>query len=215
MALRVNLLHEEILEQRQRQRDPLKIGIMILIGFGALMFLYYMWNAYRTLEIRGRLSSVQKEWSSLEPRAAQAKKRSDELNNIINTTRVLDARIDNRFFWAPLLSRIAQCVAPNAQLTSFEGAMDEKQDVILTIEGVDGAREPRAAAEDLRQLLLEQLGKDYENVTIQFTALEDLDTTVNINGVAMPMARYALKCSFHQKEKKSPPVSGERHKTKS
>jgi hypothetical protein len=215
MALCVNLLHEEILEQRQRQRDPLKIGVMILVGFGVLMFLYYMWSAYRTLEIRGRLSSVQKEWSSLEPKAAKAKKRAEELNGTINTTRVLDDRINNRFFWAPLLSRVAQCVAPNAQLTSFEGVIDEKQNIIVTIEGVDGAREPRAAAEDLRQLLLEQLGKVYDDVTIQFTALEDLDTTVDINGAAMPMARYALKCSFHQKEKKNLPVSAEHHKTKS
>jgi hypothetical protein len=39
MALHLNLLHEEILEQRQRQRDPLKIGMMVLAGFGAFLFL--------------------------------------------------------------------------------------------------------------------------------------------------------------------------------
>ena len=57
MALHLNLLHEEISEQRQRQRDPLKIGMMVLAGIGAVLFLYYMWNAYRTLEIKGRLSA--------------------------------------------------------------------------------------------------------------------------------------------------------------
>ena len=36
MALHLNLLHEEISEQRQRQRDPLKIGMMVLGGLGAL-----------------------------------------------------------------------------------------------------------------------------------------------------------------------------------
>jgi len=45
MALQLNLLHEQILEQRQRQRDPLKIGMMVLMGIGALLFLYYGWNA--------------------------------------------------------------------------------------------------------------------------------------------------------------------------
>ena len=30
MALHLNLLHEEISEQRQRQRDPLKIGMMVI-----------------------------------------------------------------------------------------------------------------------------------------------------------------------------------------
>src|SRR4051812_12120185 len=101
MALHLNLLHEEISEQRQRQRDPLKIGAMILIGFGVLMFLYYMWNAYRTLEIKGRLSVVEREWAKVEPNVTAAQKRSTELENIIKTTRVLDEYVENRFFWAP------------------------------------------------------------------------------------------------------------------
>ncbi len=42
MALHLNLLHEEILEQRQRQRDPLKIGMMVLGALGALMLAYYL-----------------------------------------------------------------------------------------------------------------------------------------------------------------------------
>ena len=50
MALHLNLLHEEIAEQRQRQRDPLKIGIRVLFVLGALMVAYYLWNAYKVLE---------------------------------------------------------------------------------------------------------------------------------------------------------------------
>jgi hypothetical protein len=40
MALHLNLLHEEILEQRQRHRDPLKIGILVLVSCGVLLFFY-------------------------------------------------------------------------------------------------------------------------------------------------------------------------------
>ena len=58
MALHLNLLHEEILQQRQRQRDPLKIGMLVLSSCGALLFLYYAWNAYQTLEIKAKLTSV-------------------------------------------------------------------------------------------------------------------------------------------------------------
>ena len=75
MALHLNLLHEEIQEQRQRQRDPLKIGMMVLAGFGALLFLYYIWNAYRTLEIKSRFTAVDREWSKIEPKVTAAKKR--------------------------------------------------------------------------------------------------------------------------------------------
>src|SRR5437868_11509844 len=121
MALHLNLLHEQILEQRQRQRDPLKLGMIALIGAGALLFLYYTWNAYQTLAIKARLSAVEREWVKIEPKLTAAQKRSSELNNIIKTTSVLDDYIEHRFFWGPFLAKIARCVAPNTQLTSLEG----------------------------------------------------------------------------------------------
>src|SRR6202162_6113077 len=165
MALHLNLLHEEILEQRQRQRDPLKIGILVLASCGALLFLYYAWNAYQVFEIKAKLSGVEAEWKKLEPRVTQAQKRSAELTNMINTTRVLDDYIDNRFFWAPFLEKLSRCVAPNAPLTSIEGAvLEEDKGVAITVEGVAAAREARAAAEDLRQMLIEQLSKSYHDV---------------------------------------------------
>src|SRR5438445_91904 len=106
MALHLNLFHEEILEQRQRKQDTLKIG--------------------------------------------------------------------SRFYWGSFLDRVARCVAPNSQLTSIEGSMEESKGVSVSIEGVAAGREPRSAAEDLRQLLIEQLAKSYTDVKVEFKALEDL-----------------------------------------
>jgi len=213
MALHLNLLHEEISEQRQRQRDPLKIGTMILVGIGALFFLYYIWNAYRTLEIKSRLSSVQAEWAKLEPKILAAQKKSAELNSTISTTRVLDDMIANRFYWGPFLDRIARCVAPNIQLTGIEGGIGDEKGVHISIEGVAAGREPRAAAEDLRQLILEQLGKAYTDVKIEFKTLEDLETVVNVAGVNMPMARFVLALNFNpQKASESPTPAPTRKK---
>jgi hypothetical protein len=198
MGLHLNLLHEEIQQQRDRQRDPLKIGMMVLGGFGALLFLYYGWNAYRTLEIKSRFAAVDREWTKIEPSVTAAKKRADELNEIIKTTRVLDEYIDNRFFWGPLLQRIARCVAPNAQLTSIQGTLlDDNKSIGVSIEGVAAGREPRAVAEDLRQMLLEQLAQSYGEVKIEFKALEDLDTIINISGSNMAMAHYVLTVTFN------------------
>ena len=196
MALHLNLLHEEILEQRQRQRDPLKIGMMVLCALGALMLAYYMWNAYKTLEIRNRLSQVQHEWSKVEPKVTAAQKRSAELNSIISTTKVLDGIIDNRFFWAPFLEKLSRCVALNAQLTSIDGTVLEDNKVNVNIEGLAAGREPRAAAEELRQLLLEQLGQSYSEVKVEFKTLEDLDTIVNMGGSNLNMARFGLGVTF-------------------
>ena len=119
MALHLNLLHEEILELRQRQRDPLKLGIMFLSFIGVLMVLYYMWNAYQVLGVRSRLSQVQQDWAKVEPKVTAAQKRSAELNSIIGTTKVLDGMIDDRFFWAPFLEKLSRCVALNAQITNI------------------------------------------------------------------------------------------------
>ena len=197
MALHLNLLHEEISEQRQRQRDPLKIGMMVLAALGALMLAYYMWKAYQTLEIRNRLGQVQHEWSKVEPKVTAAQKRSTELNSIISTTKVLDGIIDNRFYWAPFLEKLSRCVALNAQLTSDRRSRSRgRQRSRVAIEGLAAGREPRAAAEELRQLLLEQLGQSYGEVKVEFKSLEDLDTIVNIGGSNLNMARFGLTVGF-------------------
>jgi hypothetical protein len=208
MALHLNLLHEQISEQRQRQRDPLKIGTMILIGLGALLFLYYGWNAYRTLAIKSQLSAVEREWSKIEPKVTAAEKRSKELNSIVRTTAVLDDYIEHRFFWAPFLEKLARCVAPNTQLTSLEGSvLEDNKGVNVMVEGVAAGREPRSAAEDLRQMLSEQLGQSYSDVKVEFKALDDLDTIANIGGGSMAMAHYILSISFQPTAKaKSTPA---------
>ena len=205
MALHLNLLHEEFLEQRQRQRDPLKIGMLVLSALGAVMVMYYMWNAYKTLEIRNRQSQAQHEWSKVEPKVSAAQKRSAELNAIISTTKVLDGMIDGRFYWAPFLEILSRCVALNAQLTGLDGNVVENK-VSVSIEGLAAGREPRAAAEELRQLLIEQLGHSYSEVKVEFKALEDLDTIVNIAGANMAMARFGLSVTFNSAAAKpSPP----------
>jgi hypothetical protein len=198
MALHLNLLHEEFQQQRQRQRDPLKIGMMVLGALGSLMFLYYIWNAYQTLGIRNRLNAVQEDWSKVEPKVTAAQKRSAELNGIISTTKVLDGMIDSRFFWAPFLEKLSRCVALNAQLTSIDGTvLNDNKGVSVMIEGLAAGREPRAAAEELRQLLLEQLGQSYHEVKVEFKTLEDLDTLVKIGGANMPMARFGLSATLN------------------
>ena len=208
MALHLNLLHEEIREQRQRQRDPLKIGMMVLAALGALMLLYYLWNAYKVLEIRNRLSQVQHDWAKVEPKVTAAQKRSAELNGIISTTKVLDGMIDGRFFWAPFLEKLSRCVALNAQLTSIDGTVQDDGRISVSIDGLAAGREPRAAAEELRQLLLEQLGQSYREVKVEFKALEDLDTIVKMGGSNQAMARFGLSATFSTAVAKPSPTPG-------
>ena len=209
MALQLNLLHEEISEHRQRQRDPLKLGVIALSAFGALLFLYYIWNAYQTIEIKRHLSAVESDWQKVEPKVTAAQKRAEELGKIINSTKVLDGIIDQRFYWAPFLAKLSHCVAPNVQLIALDGGVVEANNsVAVMIEGTGAAREPRAAAEEFRQLLFEQLEESYSEVKVEFKNLEELDTIVNVGGVAMPSARFVLNASFNPKPPPATKVGG-------
>ena len=199
MALQLNLFHEEITEERQRKRDPLKLGVIALCFFGAILFVYYGWNAYRTIQIKSHLNAAQTEWKRVEPKVIAAQERATELRQIIDSTKVLDGLIDGRFYWAPFLAIISHCVAPNVQLTILDGGIDTDHSVGVTLEGVAAAREPRAAAEDLRQLLIEQLDKNYGNAKVTFKNLEDLDTLVNLSGVPTASARFVLSITLNSK----------------
>ena len=76
--------------------------------------------------------------------------------------------IDRRFYWAPLLEKVAHCVTPNIQITSLEGAVEDDKGITITLDGVAGGREPRGVAEDFRQMLLEQIGKEEPSVKVEF-----------------------------------------------
>ena len=211
MPLQLNLLHEEILEQRQRQRDPLKLSMYAAIALGALLLLNYLWTGYRVLEGKSRLNSAQAEWDKIEPKVTAAQKRSEELNGIISTTNTLDGYIENRFFWAPLLEKVAHCVTPNIQITALEGMVeDEKGSVTMTLDGVAGGREPRGVAEDFRQMLLEQVAKQQPTVKVEFKTLEDLDTTVALGGNNVTTAHFVMIVAMEPFPKPATPAPTER-----
>ncbi|MBA3542998.1 MAG: hypothetical protein H0T83_00925, partial [Chthoniobacterales bacterium] len=157
----------------------------------------YGWNAYQTMQIRHQLQEAEAEWQKEEPKVTAAQKRASELRQIIDSTKVLDGLIEERFYWAPFLAKVAQCVAPNIQLTGMDGTvLGADHSITVSLEGLAAAREPRGAAEEFRQLLAEQLEKEYNDVKVTFKNLEDLDTLVNLAGSPTPSARFVLSLSF-------------------
>jgi len=210
MPLQLNLLHEEILQQRQRQRDPLKLSIYAGIALAALLVLNYLWTGYRVLQSKSRLNAVQGEWAKVEPKVTAAQKRAEELNGIISTTKTLDGFIDRRFYWAPLLEKVAHCVTPNIQITALEGSVEEEKGITITLDGVAGGREPRGVAEDFRQMLLEQIGKEQPSVKVEFKTLEDLDTTVSVGGNNVTTAHFVVMVGLDPFPKPAEPGPSER-----
>ena len=157
-----------------------------------MLLLNYLWTGYRVLESKRRLNLVESEWAKVEPKVTAAQKRTEELNGIINTTKALDGFIDRRFYWAPVLEKVAHCVTPNIQITALEGTVEEERGISITLDGVAGGREPRGVAEDFRQMLLEQIGKEQPSVKVEFKVLEDLDTTVSVGGNSVTTAHFVV-----------------------
>src|SRR5438874_12859433 len=99
MPLQLNLLHEEISQERQRKRDPLKISRYVAAGLAGLLGLNYRWSAYRTLTIKAHLSAVEHDWARVEPQVADAQKRAEQLKGIISSSRNQDEFNHNRVIW--------------------------------------------------------------------------------------------------------------------
>jgi hypothetical protein len=112
------------------------------------------------------------------------------------------------------LEKLSRCAALNAQLTGFDGTVQEDGKITVFADGLAAGREPRAAAEELRQLLAEQLGQSYKEVKVEFKALEDLDTIVNIGGSNQAMARFSINATFTTQDVKSAPTPGPRTKVR-
>jgi hypothetical protein len=74
--------------------------------------------------------------------------------------------------------------------------LEDNKGVNVSVEGVAAGREPRSVAEDLRQMLLEQLKQVYGEVKVEFKSLEDVDQIVIVGGTHMAMAHYTLNISF-------------------
>lgn len=199
MPLQLNLLHEEFTQERQRKRDPLKLGLMGLGTLGAFMLAYYALQAYQTLVFKNQLSAIEQEWAKAEPQVTLAQKRITQLTGIINATNVLDNTVEGRFFWAPLLQTVSGCVAPNIQLTSLDGTVTDDKTARIAIEGLAAGEEPRAAAEEFRQLLSEKLAERYGGVDVEFKTLEDLETPVMLAGASLPASHYAITLSLKPK----------------
>src|SRR5256886_12923431 len=210
MHLQLTLLHEEILGQRQGQRGPLRLSICAGIGLAVLLVLSYVWTGYRVLESKSRLNAVQGEWAKIEPKVPAAQKRAEELNDIISTTKTLDGFIDRRFYWAPLLEKVAHCVTPNIQITALEGAVEEEKGISIPLDGVAGGREPREVAEDLRQMVVEQIGEEQPSVKGEFETREDLDTTVSVGGNNVTTAHFVVIIGFDPFPKPPEPAPSER-----
>ena len=206
MALRLNLNHEILNAARARKRDPLKLSIwglsLIAAGFAA----YYFFQLAKMGVISQEFAHKKAEFDAIEPKAAAAKTREDELAETIRAGDTIVQRIEGRFYWAPMIEQLVNAVPPEVQITKFAGDVqgDVHKKCRLTIDGLSAGTDPRKVAEDLRTAIAESFGKKYKNVSSSFRALEDGVEMVQLGGAARPTATFAINVEFQNGEEAAP-----------
>jgi hypothetical protein len=194
MALHLNLYHEVQKARQLKRRDPLKLSMFGLGGLAALFAIYYLFELSRMHGMSVDLNKVQAQFNSLEPKAKAAKKREEEINVEIRKSELMAKRIEQRFYWAPMLEQISQTVPREVQITRLMGDLSGEglRKCSLIVDGISAGTDPRKVAEDLRTAIAEKLGPKYRTVTSSFKSLEDGTEMVLLDGRQMPTASFAI-----------------------
>lgn len=197
MALHLNLYHEVQKQSRARQRDPVKLAILGLLVVAIGLVVFYLYRMQESRRVGERLAGMQSSWSKLEQEKKTAEARKSELENAVKISTALVARIEDRFYWAPMLERLLRAVPPEVQLTQFQGRFEAKERrVSMQVDGLAAGAQPRIVAEEVRLGLGEKLGAGYKNVSSTFTSLEEGTVTVPLDGGSARTAVFSISVSM-------------------
>jgi Tfp pilus assembly protein PilN len=208
MPLHINLYHEVQRQERARQRDPVRLGMLgtlvIAIGFVANYFIV-LEEAH---SVGIRYSGLQDEFSKLDPKAKDAKARQAELNDEITASDTMMKNVDSRFYWAPVLDQLVKSVPRNIQLTHVgaDAPGSATSPGVLTLTGISSAAEPRKEAEALRTALQARLNAECKGVTSVFKQLDDSDEVVVLDGRRLPTATFTIEFQLQMADPPAPPA---------
>jgi Tfp pilus assembly protein PilN len=206
MPLKINLYHEVIRARHEEQYDPLRLSmiglIVIVIGLAG----YYVFALTGRNSVQNALAEKQREFDQLQPKVAVATEEETLLTAELGLAEQVNRRIEDRFYWAPVLEHIISVVPPNVQITRCNGdvSADTGRRCQITIEGLAAGEEPRRVAEELRVALLERLGGTYKNVTAVFRNLEDGTEKVSLDGAQLATANFNIGLNFLPKATPEP-----------
>ena len=212
MALHINLYHEVQKARQLKRRDPLKLSIYGLSAIAGMFAIYYFIELGRMHGMTVDLNRVQEQFNNLDPKAKAAKKREEEINAEIGRSEQMAKRIEQRFYWAPMLENVSQAVPRDVQITRLVGDLsgDGLRKLTLTLDGISAGTDPRKVAEDLRTAITEKLSPKFKTVTSNFKSLEDGTEMVLLDGKQMPTASFAINVQMTTGEELAPPPAPRR-----
>jgi Tfp pilus assembly protein PilN len=194
MALHLNLFHEVIKAKALKRRDPLKISIYVISGIAACCAGWYIIQVIEMHALNDQYLQKKAEFDKVEPQAKAAKKKEDELTARAATSVQVVKRMEDRFYWAPLLAQLTQVVPREVQITRMGGEITGEgiRKCSITIDGLSAGADPRRVAEELRTALAERLSPHYKSVTSTFKSLDDGTETMTLDGHQVGTAIFAI-----------------------
>ena len=205
MALHLNLYHEIHRQAERERRDPVKLAGLAALLFAMLLVFWYFYRLSVVSRVEAKRQQVRSDWSHLEPEKKAAVENEVRLLAQQKSNQALFERLNERFYWAPLLDEIATFTPTNIQIVSFEGVLDngkeKKKTITVLVRGVAAGLEPRTVAEDFRRSLRDRLAARYPDVSVQFDAnsLEDGVESVTLDGQTLGTATFRIRAQFKPK----------------
>ncbi len=194
MALSLNLLHEQQKRERQRQLDPLKLGIYLICGIVACFVAYYLFSWFSAQSVLSKRDDLRAQWQKRDKELAAVSKAEVEMKATAGMSSALGYRIENRFYWGPVLELLYKAVPAEVQIMSFTGGNIRTADfVTIALEGVAAGAEPRAAAEKFRAALIAAFGTTFKDVAVTFRTLEESGAIVKVKDKDLPTARFTVE----------------------
>lgn len=217
MSLKINLYHEVLLTKKQRQYDPLKISILGLTLLAVGLAIYYFIELAQKRSAVASFQVNQKEFERLVPLMKEAKAREEQLSKEIGLSERLGKRIEERFYWAPLLELLASTVPRNVQITKLgaDVSTESPRTCRMLIDGLAAGTEPRGVAEDLRTALSEKLTQKYKTATAVFKSLDESNEMALLDGRPVHTAVFSINISFVFSQQQPPAPPTRQRKSKS
>jgi hypothetical protein len=215
MPLHLNLYHEIETQKAFSRRDPLKIAGYVLGTITVIFAAMYLWELGRSGTLNSELARRKAEFDKIDPKAREADKREKALQHTFEISGRLVKSIEGRFYWAPVLEDLVKIVPREVQLTKLTGSVqgDSAKKTQLNLDGIAAGTDPRRVAEDLRQSLVETLGKRYKNVVGNFRQLEEGAGNVTLDGQSLPSATFIIVLTMQSgEEAPATPAPSERRK---
>lgn len=192
MPLHLDLHHEIAQQERERKRDPLKLGMLFLAFVAICCVAYLVVNLNHLRVLRRELSMARTQWGKLEDQEKKAKAREQELAQARALADTLQSNIDTRFFWAPFLELFGQAVPSNVQIARLSANISDDDKLFINLEGIAAGDQPRRVAEEFRLGLEKKFMERFADADASFRSLEESSALVKLDDRELEVVQFAI-----------------------